>query len=101
MELFVKNRNFNLLINPTRQRFIRVGNNLLLLVYMEIAEKIQKIKSEIKQMESTAILFVAGNPNPFFVRQFNVEKQAIMEMAFSEKTVPSPEQRKEAMRYVC
>jgi hypothetical protein len=68
---------------------------------MEIAEKIQKAKVAIKEMESTTILFVHGNPNPLFVRQFNLEKQVIMELEFNEKTVPSPEQRREQMRYIC
>lgn len=83
------------------ETFISFGDNLLLLVCMETIEKIQKAKAAIKQMESTAILFVHGISNPFFVRQFNVEKQAIMELAFSEKMVPSPEQRREKLRYVC
>ena len=44
-----------------------------------------------KALESTAILLIRGNPTLFFVRQYNAERQALMEIVFSEECVPSPQ----------
>lgn len=68
----------------------------------ETIAKILQAKEALKALESTAILRIAKNPTIFFVRQYNAEKQAMMELAFSEKFVENPEVRKAKFRgYAC
>lgn len=68
----------------------------------KIIAKILQAKEDLKTLESTAIIFVYGNPTPIFTRNYNAEKQAIMELTFSEKYVENPEVRRQKLRdYVC
>ena len=51
-----------------------------------------------KALESTAILIIKDIPTPIFTRTYNAERQAMMELAFSEKYVPNPTAVKQALR---
>jgi len=71
-------------------------------IYIEPQKKKKDPKAELERQKRTAILFIADNPTPIFTRQGNAEKQALMELAFSEESVENPEQRKEKLRgYIC
>jgi hypothetical protein len=71
-------------------------------IYIEAQKKKKDPNAELRRMKGTAILFICDNPTPIFTRQFNAEKQAVSELAFSEEMVENPEKRKERLRgYVC
>lgn len=68
----------------------------------KVITEILQAKKDLKMLESTAIIFIGKNPTPIFTRQYNAEKQALMELMFSEKLVENPDVRKEKIRnYVC
>jgi hypothetical protein len=71
-------------------------------IYIEPQKKKKDPKAELERQKGTAILFISDNPTPIFTRQHNAEKQALMELAFSEEYVENPEKRKERLKgYVC
>jgi len=71
-------------------------------IYLEPSKKKKNPQAELDRMKGTAILFIANNPTPIFTRQYNAEKQAVMELAFAEENVENPEMRKERLRgYIC
>jgi hypothetical protein len=67
-------------------------------IYIEPHKKKKDPKAEAERQKGTAILFIHDNPTPLFTRQFNAEKQAVMEYAFSEEAVENPEVKKERLR---
>jgi ABC-type polar amino acid transport system ATPase subunit len=64
--------------------------------------RILEAKEALRRLEETAIVFVHKNPTILFTRTYNADKQAMMELVFSERNVENPEARKEKLRsYVC
>lgn len=63
----------------------------------QLVEKLREVLEIKKVLETTAILFIASNPIPMFVRQYNAERQAMMEIAFDYKNVPDPMKAKDAI----
>jgi len=54
-------------------------------------KQIKQIQAEQKRaMEREVLLFVKDNPTPLFIRAINLQKQASVEIAFSEQNVPNP-----------
>lgn len=71
-------------------------------IFFEPQKKKKSVVEELKRMNRTALLFISNNPTILFVRQFNAEKQAMMELVFSEAMVENPEKRKAKLRtYIC
>jgi hypothetical protein len=61
---------------------------------LQLRDKIRKFL--VDTQNSTAIMFLDGNPTPLFISQLNAEKQVVVEQVFAE--AENPEKREEKLR---
>lgn len=65
---------------------------------LQLQAKIRKIL--VGTQNSTAIMFLDGNPTPMFISQLNAEKQVVVEQTFAEAENPK-ERAKKIGAYIC
>jgi hypothetical protein len=65
---------------------------------LNVDAQIERMTAEIvRKMKTDGIIFMRGTSTPIFAREWNVERQAHIELAFAEEVVPNPEVVKKAI----
>jgi len=67
-------------------------------IWFEYSKKKKDPKREEERQKGLAILFIYENPTPIFTLQHSAEKQAVMELMFSDELVENPEVKKEKLK---
>jgi hypothetical protein len=59
-------------------------------------------KVDLERMKKQlSLIFMVGKPAPLFVSAISADKQAIIEILFSEEAVENPEERKTKLKGYC
>jgi hypothetical protein len=61
----------------------------------------RQIRKQLAYLNAETYMFIKDNPTPLFIRNYNAEKQAIVEFDFDPRNVENPDERNRKVEEYC